>query len=137
MLDLLGGRIDIGMVSTALVMPHVKAGRLKAIALVGPQRLADLPDVATMAEQAVGDIEFRTLLPLYGHPEMPEAIVMQLNAAMTAALADPATRKRLDEAYIYPMPMTPAEAGDVMRAEHERLGKIVQRLGIKADGMPG
>ena len=135
-LDLLAGRLDIGMVSTVLAMPHIKAGRLKAIALVGPERLADLPDVATMAEQGVGDIEFRTLLPLYGQKDMPEPIVAQLNTAMAAALADPATRKRLADAYIYPMPMAPAEVGEIMRNEHERLGKVVQQLGIKADGAP-
>ena len=71
--DLLANRLDLAMVSTTLVMQHVKAGRLKAIAVVGPQRLAELPDVATMAEQGVGDIEVRSSLPLYGQKDLPDA----------------------------------------------------------------
>ena len=70
--DLLGNRLDLAMVSTTLVLQHVKAGRLKAIALVGPKRLAELPDVATMAEQGAGDTEIRSMLPLYGQKALPD-----------------------------------------------------------------
>lgn len=132
--DLLAGRLDLAMVSTALVMQHVKAGRLKAIALVGPQRLPELPDVATMAEQGVGDIEVRSSLPLYGQKDLPAPIVTRLNKAVASALADPETRQRLASAYIQPLPMSPAEVAAAMGAEHDRLGKLIQQLGIKADG---
>jgi len=132
--DLLGGRLDLAMVSTSLVMQHVKAGRLKALALVGPRRLAELPDVATMAEQGVGDLEIRSSLPLYGHNALPNAIVARLNGAMASALSDPETVKRLAAAYIEPMPMRPAEVAEAMRAEHDRLGRLIRQLDIKADG---
>ena len=49
------------MVSTTIVMSHVKAGRLKAIGVVGPRRLAELPDVPTMGEQGAGDVEVRSV----------------------------------------------------------------------------
>ena len=75
--DLLGNRLDLAMVSTTLVLQHVKAGRLKAIALVGPKRLAELPDVATMAEQGAGETEIRSMLPLYGQKALPDAIVVE------------------------------------------------------------
>jgi tripartite-type tricarboxylate transporter receptor subunit TctC len=132
--DLLASRIDLAVVSTSLVMSHVKAGRLKALALVGPQRLEELPDVATMAEQGVGDAEVRSWLPLYGQRALPRPIIERVNAAMAAALADPETQKRLGSAYITPSPMTPAEVGEAMLKEHERLGAVISRLGIKADG---
>ncbi|WP_170921231.1 Bug family tripartite tricarboxylate transporter substrate binding protein [Enhydrobacter aerosaccus] len=132
--DLLAGRLDLGMVSTSLVMQHVKAGRLRAIALVGPKRLPELPDVATMAEQGVGDAEIRSSLPLFGQKGMPRPIVDRLNAAMAAALADPDTARRLAAAYIQPLPMTPEQLGQAMQREHERLGALIQQLGIKADG---
>jgi tripartite-type tricarboxylate transporter receptor subunit TctC len=133
-LDLLNGRLDIGVITAGLAMPHVKAGRLKAMAVVASQRLAELPDVATMAEQGAGDIEFRSLLPLYGPKGLPPPIVGRLSKAMATALADPSTKGRLEGAYIEPSPMTPAEVGAVMRAEHERLGALIHRLGIKPDG---
>ena len=132
--DLLGDRLDLAMVSTTLVMQHVKAGRLKAIALVGPKRLAELPDVATMAEQGAGETEIRSMLPLYGQKALPDAIVDQAQRGGARGLADPETRKRLAAAYIEPMPMSPAETAAALAAEHERLGKLIQQLGIKADG---
>jgi tripartite-type tricarboxylate transporter receptor subunit TctC len=132
--DLLADRLDLAMVSTALVMQHVKAGRLKAIALIGPDRLPELPNVATMAVQGVGDIEVRSSLPLYGQKDLPAPIVARLNTAVANALADPQTRQRLAAAYIQPLSMSAAEVGDAMAREHERLGKLIRQLGIKADG---
>ena len=132
--DLLGSRLDLAMVSSALVVQHVKAGRLKAIALVGPKRLAELPDVATLAEQGAGESEIRSMLPLYGQKALPDTIVAKLNEAVRMALADAETRTRLAAAYIEPMPMSPVEAAAALAAEHERLGKLIQQLGIKADG---
>lgn len=132
--DLLASRLDLANVSTSLVMQHVKAGRLKALAVVGPTRLEELPNVATMAEQGVGDAEVRSWLPLYGQRALPRPIVDKVNAAMGAALADPDTRKRLVASYITPSPMTPAEVGQSMQNEHERLGKIIARLGITPEG---
>ena len=132
--DLLGNRLDLAMVSTTLVLQHVKAGRLKAIALVGPKRLAELPDVATMAEQGAGETEIRSMLPLYGNKALPDAIVVKVNEAVRAALADPETRKRLAAAYIEPMVLSPGETTAALAAEHERLGKLIQQLGLKADG---
>ena len=132
--DLLGNRLDLAMVSTTLVLQHVTAGRLKAIALVGPKRLAELPDVATLAEQGAGETEIRSMLPLYGQKALPDAIVAKVNEAVRTALADPETRKRLAAAYIEPLPMSPVETATALAAEHARLGKLIQQLGIRADG---
>lgn len=133
--DLLGGRLDLGVISTSLAASHVKAGRLKAIALVGLKRHDDLPDVPTMTEQGVGDLEVQSALPLLGQKDLPDPIVERLNKAVAAALADGETRKRLLGAYIEPQPMSPGELGDFMQREHERLGALIRRLGITADGI--
>jgi tripartite-type tricarboxylate transporter receptor subunit TctC len=132
--DLLANRLDLANVSTSLVMQHVKAGRLKALAVVGPSRLEELPNVATMTEQGVGDAEVRSWLPLYGQRALPRGIVERVNAAMAAALADRETLARLAAAYITPSPMTPEQVGESMGREHERLGKLIRQLGIKPDG---
>jgi tripartite-type tricarboxylate transporter receptor subunit TctC len=132
--DLLANRLDLAAVSTTLVVQHIKAGRLKALAVVGPERIAVLPHVATMAEQGVGDLEVRSSLPIYGQKDLAAPIVERLNKAVAAALADPEMRQRLASAYIQPLPMSPAEVGEAMAREHERLGKLIQQLGIRADG---
>jgi tripartite-type tricarboxylate transporter receptor subunit TctC len=132
--DLLAGRLDLAMVSTTLVMQHVKAGRLKAIGVVGPKRLAELPDVATMAEQGAGDTEVRSMLPIYGQASLDESIVGKVNAAVRAAQVDADCSNRLAAAYIEPMPLDPMQTGEALATEHARLGKLIQLLGIKADG---
>ena len=132
--DLLGNRLDFAVVSTAIVAEHVKAGRLKALAVAGPARIADLPDVATMTEQGAGDLEVLSSLPLWGQKGLAAPIVARLNKAVAAALADAGTRKRLRAVYIEPLPMTPSEVGEAMSREHERLGRLIAQVGIKADG---
>jgi tripartite-type tricarboxylate transporter receptor subunit TctC len=132
--DLLAGRLELGMVSTTIVINHVKAGRLKAIGIVGPNRLPALPDIPTMGEQGAGDVEVRSSLPLYGHKELPQPIVQRVNQALVASLADAETLKRLKQIYVEPLPMTPEETATALNDEHERLGKVIEQLGIKADG---
>ncbi len=131
--DLLAGRLQLAMVSTTIVMSHVKAGRLKAIGVVGPRRLADLPDVPTMGEQGAGDVEVRSSIPLYGHKDLAQPIVQRVNAAVQFALADPETLKHLQQIYVEPLPMTPAETAKALEEEHDRLGKVIAQLGIKVE----
>lgn len=132
--DLLGGRLDLAIVSTALAGPHVKAGRLKAIGVVGLKRDRDLPDVATMEEQGEADLQVQSSIPILGQKGLPDAIVERLNKAVNRALADPEVRTRLAHASIEPMPISPRELDEAMRREHERLGKLIRQLGITADG---
>jgi tripartite-type tricarboxylate transporter receptor subunit TctC len=132
--DLLGGRLELGVISTSLAAHHVKAGRLKAIALAGLKRHDDLPDVPTLAEQGLAEIEVRSSLPLLGQKDLPDAIVVRANKAVNAALADAESARRLQNAYIEPQPMSPGELGAWLTAERERLGGMIRRLGIKADG---
>ena len=132
--DLLAGRLDLAVVSTSLIAHHVKAGRVKGIALVGLKRHDDLPNLATMEEQGEGALEVRSSLPLLGQKDLAEPIVERLNKAVNAALADAETRKRLLTAYIEPQPMSPQELAAWLHREHDRLGGMIQRLGIKADG---
>lgn len=87
--------------------------------------MPDLPDVATMSEQGVGDIEVRSSLPLYGQKDLPAPIVERLSKAIAAMLANADMRTRLEAAYIQPLPMTAA----AMAREHERLGTIIRQLG--------
>ena len=132
--DLLGGRIEVGVVSTSLILSHVKSGAVKAIAIVGPNRIEGLPNVPTMEEQGLGALEVRSALPLYGPKGLPAPIVQRLNGAVARALDDDETKRRLANAYIDATPMSPAELAASMADEHARLGKLIQQLGIRADG---
>lgn len=87
-----------------------------------------------MAEQGAADAEVRSMLPLYGQRALPEPILARVSKAMLAAQADPETKQRLAAAYIEPMPLSPGETEATLKAEHERLGRLIQQLNIKADG---
>ena len=87
-----------------------------------------------MVEQGFGDMEVRSALPLYGPKGLPPAIVNRLNDAVRKALGDADVQRRLATAYIDPMPMSVIELTAWLTHEHERLGKLIRQLGIKADG---
>lgn len=132
--DLLAGRLDIGVVAATLALPQITAGKLKAIATIGPERLKEAPNVPTLTELGLSDIEIRSSIPLMGRTDLPDAIVTRLNEAVGASLADPETRKRLDITYIQPTPMTPAATASALQSEHQKLASLIKRLGIKAEG---
>lgn len=132
--DLLGERIQVGLVSASLILGHVKAGAVIPIAVSGATRLREIPDVPTLREQGYGGIEIQSALPLLGPKGLPDAIVQRLNAAVARALADPQVRARLEASYIQPTPMTVPEVQAWAKAEYDRLGKLIVSLGIKADG---
>ena len=115
-------------------MQHVKAGRLKAIALVGPKRLAELPDVATMAEQGAGDDRD----PLHAAALRPEGAARHDRGQAKRGGADGPGRCRDPDAAgrrLYRAAADePGQVAAALAAEHERLGKLIQQLGIKADG---
>ena len=87
-----------------------------------------------MVEQGFGDMEVRSALPLYGPKGLPPAIVNRLNGAVRKALGDADVQRRLAAAYIDPMPMSVVEITAWLDHEHERLGKLIRQLAIKADG---
>lgn len=132
--DLLGGRIELGVISTSLIVDHAKTGSVKAIAVVGPNRIPDLPNVPTIAEQGLGDMEIRSALPLYGPKGLPAPLVQRLNGAVAKSLDDDEVKRRLGRIYIDTMPMSPPDLAAYLAEEHVRLGKLIQQLGIRADG---
>ncbi|MCW5733643.1 MAG: tripartite tricarboxylate transporter substrate binding protein [Enhydrobacter sp.] len=132
--DLLAQRIQVGVVSTPIILQHAVSGAVRPIAVVAARRLRELPDVPTMLEQGFGDIEIRSALPMYGPKGLPSAIVSRLNDAVRKALGNADVQRRLAAAYIDPMPMNVAELTTWLTQEHERLGKLIRQLGIKADG---
>lgn len=135
--DLAAGDLDLGLLTTGFALPLVQQGRLKAILQVSRHRLDDLPEVATWAEQGLQDIRVESCLPLYGRTAMARPEVARINRAISAALTDPTTRGRLAAAHIEPTPMSAAEVGATLKREHDRLGAVIQQLGIKAEGTQG
>lgn len=132
--DLIAGTLNLGLVTTGLALPHVQQGRLKAVAQVSRRRSNAVPGIPTLTEQVLPDLGIDAFLPLYGRSSLPMPTVARVNRAVAATLAEPVTRSHLASVYVEPLPMPATEVGTTMKREHDRLGAVIERLGIKADG---
>jgi tripartite-type tricarboxylate transporter receptor subunit TctC len=129
MQDLLSGQVKVSFAGIPNVLPHVKAGRLRALAVSTAQRWPDLPDVPTVAEAGVPGYEATLWLCVLAPAKTPPEIVKRLADEIAKALQDPEMLKNLRSAGIGPHYMGPQEFAPFLRTEHEKWGKVVRDTG--------
>ena len=127
---LLGGQIDylIAIMSTAL--PHIKAGRVRALGITSRQRSPLLPDVPTIAESGLPGFEAVTWFGFEVPKGTPQAIIDRLNKEIGKALATPEVKDKLAVQGLYVEGGTPEQFGSYMRAEFEKWGTLVRETGM-------
>ncbi len=130
--DLLGGQVDMMVDNLGVSLPHVKAGKLRALAVASPKRFPGLPDVPALAESLPG-FESVAWFGIVGPPRTPAAIARKVAAGVAEALRNPEVLKRLAGFSAEPMGLGPAETAAFMRQETERWGAIIRAAGIKLD----
>src|SRR5262245_3626267 len=133
-LDLLGGNVNTMISNPTSIVPHVKAGKLKALAIMGGTRIEALREVPTAVE--TGFKEFGNVIEWYGMvapAATPRAIVNQLNGALVSILNMPDVQERIRALGMTPSPSTPEELDKQIRADHALWGGVVKRAGVKAD----
>lgn len=131
--DLLGGQVPVSFNVVSEVLPHVKAGRLRSLAITSPQRWPGLPDVPTMAEAGFKDIDIVEFLGWYAPAGTSAELVGRLNAAVAEAMKTPEMQAVLDKIGLQPLSLPPAEFAKLVRAEHERWAGLVKATGFKAE----
>ena len=127
--DLLGGQIMVGF-DTLASLAHVKAGRLKALAISTATRSPMLPDVPTVAEAAVPGYETSSWNGIVLPAGTPKAIVSRLNAEINKALAIAEVRDRMQANGNTPTPTTPEAFASLIRQERARWGKVIREANI-------
>lgn len=119
--------------NAAFVLPQVKAGRVRALAVTTEQRLAGLPDVPTMVESGVPDFIVTTWFGVLAPARTPTAIITKLNKGVVAALSEEKVRQKLEVAGVMPSPSTPQQFGELIKSEIARWREVVQRTGARAE----
>jgi tripartite-type tricarboxylate transporter receptor subunit TctC len=133
LIDLMGGQIDSMVDQTSSSLPQIQAGKLKALAVGTRARIADLPQVPTLAEEGVKNFEAVTPSGLFAPANTPPEVVKALNAALNKALADPVIRKRLAELGSEVRPLSAAEFDAFLRDEETKLKALVKSGVLKGD----
>ncbi|MCC6206817.1 MAG: tripartite tricarboxylate transporter substrate binding protein [Gammaproteobacteria bacterium] len=132
-LDLLSGNIDI-MVNTILSMtPHVKGGRLRALAVTTPKRNAALPDLPTVAETGLPGYESQAWYGLVGPKNLPSAVLKKISGETMRILNSMEVRDNLASQGAEPVGNTPEQFAVFIRAETKRYSKVVRDVGVSAD----
>jgi tripartite-type tricarboxylate transporter receptor subunit TctC len=129
--DLLGGAIDFYF-DPGIALQHVKAGKLKMLAIAAPQRSPLYPDVPTLDEMGLKGFDAGTTHGLYAPEGVPQAIIERLNREVNAALAMPAVKAQIATLAADPTPLTPAQFGAVMREDSRRYGAVIKERHITA-----
>jgi tripartite-type tricarboxylate transporter receptor subunit TctC len=131
--DLLGGQTQAMFPGLAAALPHLRSGRVRALAVTGKVRSDQLKDVPTLEESGFKGFDAIQWYGSVGPAGIPADVVRHLNDTQVAVLKDPDLRERLSVEAVEPMPMTPAQFGQYIRADIERWTALAKAKNIHLD----
>lgn len=132
-LDVVGGQVTVTFAATAIPLPFIKNGRLRALAVPSEKRASALPDVPTLTEAGVPGFFFDTWIGIFAPRGTPRPIIDRLNSEIATVLGDAAVRERLAGLALEARGSTPEELGRRTRDGLARVGKVAQDAGIKLE----
>jgi len=130
--DLLAGQVEMMCDNLGVSLQHVKSGKLKALAVASPKRVASLPEVPALAEHLPG-FEAVAWFGIVGPPGTSAAVAEKVSAGVREALKMPDVQRRLATASAEPMGLTPAQTAAYMKQETERWGAVIRAAGVKLE----
>ena len=131
--DLLGGQVRVLTADTPVLLPHIRAGKLKAIGVATGSRNPVLPEVPTLIEQGFPDTIADNWYALLAPAKTPPAVIARLHDATVSALEAPDVRDKLLQSGAVPSPSSSAELGKLLADEHARWGRVVREKNIKGE----
>jgi tripartite-type tricarboxylate transporter receptor subunit TctC len=132
MLDLVGGRINMIFASPSSAIPHVKAGRIRALAVTTRKRSVIVPDIPTIAESGVPGYEVNNWYAMVAPATTPKAVIARLNKELVAILNNAEVKQILLPQGLEPSPSTPIALGQYMKSEFDKWGKLIVEARISA-----
>jgi tripartite-type tricarboxylate transporter receptor subunit TctC len=131
--DIIGGQVEWGVISVPIAQPHLKGGTLRAIGVMGTQRVPSLPEVATMAEQGFPSVDIGGWFAFIGPAKLPATEVKRLNTAILAAFQAPETREAMANQENIIHPLSPEASAQYFRSEQERYAKLAKKADVKLE----
>jgi tripartite-type tricarboxylate transporter receptor subunit TctC len=126
-----GGEVQVMFNAIGTVMPLLKAGKLRAIAVAGAERTPVMGDIPTVAEQGVPGYDYASWIGIVAPAGTPDDVVNRISGELIKVLRHPDTIRRLAENGIDPSVMTPVQMRDYMAADYARMAKVVVEAGMK------
>lgn len=133
LVDLIAGRVQVMLDTAASAMPHVRGGKLRALALSAPKRSAEYPELPTFAEAGLPRYETNAWYSMHAPAGTPPDIVRRLNAELAAVLKDEDVAFRFKQLSTEPVGNSPEEFAAFVRAELEKYARIIKAAGIRLD----
>lgn len=131
--DLIAGQVSLMIDPIIGLLPHVREGRLRALAVTSPRRSAAAPDVPTAAESGLPGLEFFSWYGVWGPRGLPDAVVERVNAALAAAVREPEVVARLAALGFEPVAETPSEFARFIEADVERNAALLRDAGFSPE----
>jgi tripartite-type tricarboxylate transporter receptor subunit TctC len=131
--DLLGGSVQVVIGDQANLMPHVATGKLRALAVAGPQRSPNAPELPTIAESGLAGFDATAWQGVVGPAGMPPEVARRLNDAFNKVMAQPDVRAKLIGGGLDPVGGTPEAFGAFIRSEIAKWTKIARDVGARAE----
>ena len=128
--DLMGGQIDLVFASVLAAVPHIKSGKVKAIAVPHRTRAKLLPDVPTVAESGYAGYEISNFVGINAPAGTPAAVIDRLYAAVAAAIATPAVQERMITEGLTPVGSRPEAYAEFLRSEHDKWARVIKQAGL-------
>jgi tripartite-type tricarboxylate transporter receptor subunit TctC len=132
--DLIGGRVDFWIAPTPTVLPHIQAGSMRALAVGGEKRAADLPDVPTVQESGLGEYDVSSNYGVLAPAGTPPEIVNFLYQKIMRTLATDSVQTRLRGVGVEPRPATPQQVGDMLTSRVAQWGAVIREAHISLEG---
>jgi tripartite-type tricarboxylate transporter receptor subunit TctC len=130
LVDLMTNRINFEVVSLALALPHIKDGSARPLAVFTDKRVAELPDVPTIAEAGYPEAAYLPWYGIYVPASTPDELVKKIHQAINKALENPDVQRQLAIADIPGKPMQLADLAKLMKADYEKLTTVIKAAGI-------